>query len=405
MQYMYKLFRKLESDQFIEKYKARFNAETTIRFNLHIKPMKQPNVFELYYVPTNNMFMQMEVIYQISTQINTILNHLPPIAKEQYVRECLADELYNTNELEGVQSTRNEIVESIRELELKGKDNIRFQSMIQSYMKLLEHHRTLPTKSEDIRHIYDEITEGEIKKEDLPDGKLFRKDIVKVYKKSGSGKVIHRGIIPEENIVTELQNMLNMLNEMTEVPLLVRIAVGHYYFGYIHPFYDGNGRTSRYISSLYLAESLGEIPALVLSRGCNQYKTKYLEAFERSNSLMNRGEMNLFIDSFFHILLDMLLEMYGELKEKVELMNLAMEKLSQDPQLTNEKHEEFMFVLAQNNFFSNDPGLTVSELANILGLSETTVRKIAHELVERSLVQQRGNRPIFYYIDDAYFEK
>lgn len=405
MQYMYKLFRKLESDQFIEKYKARFNAETTIRFNLHIKPMKQPNVFELYYVPTNNMFMQMEVIYQISTQINTILNHLPPIAKEQYVRECLADELYNTNELEGVQSTRNEIVESIRELELKGKDNIRFQSMIQSYMKLLEHHRTLPTKSEDIRHIYDEITEGEIKKEDLPDGKLFRKDIVKVYKKSGSGKVIHRGIIPEENIVTELQNMLNMLNEMTEVPLLVRIAVGHYYFGYIHPFYDGNGRTSRYISSLYLAESLGEIPALALSRGCNQYKTKYLEAFERSNSLMNRGEMNLFIDSFFHILLDMLLEMYGELKEKVELMNLAMEKLSQDPQLTNEKHEKFMFVLAQNNFFSNDPGLTVSELANILGLSETTVRKIAHELVERSLVQQRGNRPIFYYIDDAYFEK
>lgn len=101
----------------------------------------------------------------------------------------------------------------------------------------------------------------------------------------------------------------------------------------------------------------------------------------------------------------MFLEMYGELKEKVELMNLAMEKLSQDPQLTNEKHEEFMFVLAQNNFFSNDPGLTVSELANILGLSETTVRKIAHELVERSLVQQRGNRPIFYYIDDAYFEK
>lgn len=404
MKYMYKLFRMLDHDQFEERYEERINMETTIKLDLHIKPMKQSNTFELYYVPTNNMIKQMEKIYTISGLLNTLFKQLQPIAKDQYIKECLTEELYNTNELEGVQSTKQEIVRSIRDIELNEKENVRFSSMIQSYMKLLNHKRKIPTKPQDIRNIYDEITEGEIKKEDLPDGEIFRKEIVKVYKKSGSGKVIHRGIVPEENIVSEINNLLMMKNKTNEIPLLVKIAVGHYYFGYIHPFYDGNGRTTRYISSLYLAETLGEIPALALSRGCNKYKTKYLEAFEYSNSLMNRGEMNVFIETFFSIFLEMLTEMHGELKEKVELVKLAIDKIKKEPNISEKKYSQFMFVLAQNNFFGNNKGLTVKELTRVLNLSEHTVRKIARELMALSLIKQRGNRPVYYYIEDAYFE-
>lgn len=404
MKYMYKLFRMLDHDQFEERYEERINMETTIKLDLHIKPMKQSNTFELYYVPTNNMIKQMEKIYTISGLLNTLFKQLPPIAKDQYIKECLTEELYNTNELEGVQSTKQEIVRSIRDIELNEKENVRFSSMIQSYMKLLNHKRKIPTKPQDIRNIYDEITEGEIKKEDLPDGEIFRKEIVKVYKKSGSGKVIHRGIVPEENIVSEINNLLMMKNKTNEIPLLVKIAVGYYYFGYIHPFYDGNGRTTRYISSLYLAETLGEIPALALSRGCNKYKTKYLEAFEYSNSLMNRGEMNVFIETFFSIFLEMLTEMHGELKEKVELVKLAIDKIKKEPNISEKKYSQFMFVLAQNNFFGNNKGLTVKELTRVLNLSEHTVRKIARELMALSLIKQRGNRPVYYYIEDAYFE-
>ncbi len=35
---------------------------------------------------------------------------------------------------------------------------------------------------------------------------------------------------------------------------LVSIAVFHYLFGYVHPFYDGNGRMARYLSSIFCSE-------------------------------------------------------------------------------------------------------------------------------------------------------
>lgn len=404
MQYLYKIFRQYDYDYFVEKYKERFHMDSTIKFNLYIKPMKQPNVFELYYVPTNDIIHKVAEIYNLSGQLNMVFSKLPPVAKRQFVIECLIEELYNTNELEGVQSTKKEIAESIRSVRLKTKEKRRFNSMIHSYMNLLENNQSLPTSPIHIREIYDEIIEGEIAENELPDGEIFRKESVDVYKKSGSGKVIHRGLVLEKKIKFKIKNMLDMLNHMEEVPLIIRIAVGHYFFGYIHPFYDGNGRTSRFISSLYLSKTLGEIPSLSLSRGCNTLKTKYLEAFEHTNSIMNCGEMNSFIDAFLTILLETLKEMNGELKEKVKLMDTALEKIESDKNIPSEKHSSFMFILAQNNFFSDNDGLTVKELSQEMGLSEATVRKIGKELIDRKLIKQRGIRPAFYYIDDEYFE-
>ncbi|WP_409373627.1 Fic family protein [Ureibacillus thermosphaericus] len=76
-------------------------------------------------------------------------------------------------------------------------------------------------------------------------------------------------------MINELEKLLVFMNQPNEVPEIIKVAIGHYFFGYIHPFYDGNGRTSRFISSLYLSKTLGNILALSLSRGCNKYKTNY----------------------------------------------------------------------------------------------------------------------------------
>src|SRR5690625_2350390 len=161
-----------------------------------------------------------------------------------------------------------------------------------------------------------------------------------------------------------MTNLLSFMTKEEDIPPLITIAIGYYYFGYIHPFYDGNGRTSRFISSLYLSETLGNIPALSLSRGCNKMKNKYLEAFEITNSITNRGELNFFIDSFLSIICDTLSDMKTELKQKVELLNKAIDKLSNDIRLKENKNfYDFMFILAQNYFFHFNEGLTIKELA------------------------------------------
>lgn len=406
MKYLYKLFHQYDTNEFNKMYVNRVSADSIVRIGLSIKPINQSNVFELYYLPTNNIIDLVANIYSLSSDLNFIFNQLPPVAKDQFILECLVEELFNTNELEGVKSSKAEIVESVKSVQRSKGDKKRFNSMVRSYMTLINERLPVPEFPSDIREVYDEITSGEIEDGELPDGEIFREGITHVLAKSGSGKVIHRGLFPEDKIFQEIEKLLKFMNESDVIPHLIKVAIGHYYFGYIHPFYDGNGRTSRFISSLYLSDTLGKIPALSLSRGCNKIKNKYLDAFEITNSVTNKGELNFFIDSFLSIICETLSDMRAELKEKVVLLNNAVDKLTNDPQLNENKNfYDFMFILAQNHFFHFNEGITIKELAEEMDLSDSTIRKIRDELLKKEVIKQKGIRPAYLSINQEYFEQ
>ena len=54
-----------------------------------------------------------------------------------------------------------------------------------------------------------------------------------------------------------LDKILHFLNEDQNVPVSIKIAIVYDCFAYIHPFYDGNGRLSFLLTSIYLRELLG----------------------------------------------------------------------------------------------------------------------------------------------------
>lgn len=407
MRHIHKIFHENSASDFIKLHQDRFRYDSTIHLGLHIKPINQPHTYELYYVPSNNMLNMISELYKISREFNNTFNNLlPTVAQKQFVNECLVEELYNTNELEGIRSSREEIARSTKDVMLNKKTKKRFENMIKLYICLLNNDYKLPKNPRDIREIYDDITNGEIEKQELPDGEIFRKDATYVLKKSGTGKVVHQGVTPESEIINLVDNLLDFMNDNIKIPSIIKVAIGHYYFGYIHPFYDGNGRTSRFISSMYLSKDLGNISTLSLSRGCNKYKNKYLEAFEITNSIRSRGEMNSFIETFLEIIIEALKQMDIELKEKSQLLKMALKKLENEPRLKNATngHGEIMFVLAQNHFFDSSSGLTVSELAEIFDKSHATIRKFVKELLAMSLIEQRGERPAHFCIRQKYFE-
>src|SRR5699024_8403286 len=144
MKYLYKVFRQYDHMKFSTIHEQRVNMPTTVKLDLQIKPMQQSHVFDLYYVPTNDMINRIADIYKVAGQLNMIFNKLPSIAHDQFITECLIEELYHTNDLEGVQSTRGEIAESVKDVHLKSNEKKRFNSMIQSYMKVLEENTVVP---------------------------------------------------------------------------------------------------------------------------------------------------------------------------------------------------------------------------------------------------------------------
>lgn len=67
----------------------------------------------------------------------------------------------------------------------------------------------------------------------------------------------------------------------------IKVAIIHFYFVYMHPFCDGNGRIARLITSDFLIHSgLDNFSALTLSKTINETAPDYYQAIENSeNSL------------------------------------------------------------------------------------------------------------------------
>lgn len=85
-------------------------------------------------------------------------------------------------------------------------------------------------------------------------------------------------------ILNALDNLVQYMNndELSDVHPLIKMAVIHFQFESIHPFYDGNGRTGRIINILYLVQKgLLDIPVLYLSRYIVKNKPAYYELLQR----------------------------------------------------------------------------------------------------------------------------
>lgn len=97
------------------------------------------------------------------------------------------------------------------------------------------------------------------------------------------------------NLMRNLEEYLNTA-EPDQVSPLIKLAVQHYQFESIHPFYDGNGRTGRIINVLYLIlQDLLIEPILYLSGYIIQHKTDYYRLLQSVRTEQNWADWILFI--------------------------------------------------------------------------------------------------------------
>ena len=87
-----------------------------------------------------------------------------------------------------------------------------------------------------------------------------------------TGEVLHTPPQNQEEIEEYLSNLEKYINmpELEDIDPILKMAVIHFQFESIHPFYDGNGRTGRMLNILYLTLSKKiDLPILYLSKYIN----------------------------------------------------------------------------------------------------------------------------------------
>lgn len=368
-------------------YDARFNSEASIKLPIKI----HENVGFIFN--TNEITKLLVKIYKTINKINLLRTHLPNIAINSYIIKSLKDEIALTNEIEGVRSTRKEIEDAIDSI--KNDKNARFKGLVDKYFKLISNEIIPLNNCEDIRTIYDALVLPEIEKENLPDGILFRKEPVQVV--SATQKEKHRGIMPESKIIESLDLCLDFLKN-DDTDSLIKISAFHYLFGYIHPFYDGNGRTSRFISSYLIKNELDVLLALKLSYTVKNNINKYYKAFDICNDRKNKGDITFFVVTFLELLSQASDDLYtkiADLNDQLNYYNNIINTLVNEKVL-NDKQAKCIFILCQNRLF-DDTYMNMNTLTELLEKSDTTTRKILKSLESKNLLVKSRNKNQYLY--------
>lgn len=415
MIYMNKLFYNLGSmEQRIEKVEERKNYDSTLQIGLKIKPEKQKNKYDLYYVPTLETMNIIRKINLEDKRIAELYEKLPDIAKKSFYIDIVSSEIQNTNNIEGVESKREDIVYTTKKVvknNINSKnDDLKFLSIVRSYTAIKNMNNDSTSDEsvrkindvKDIRKIYDSITAEGVAEENLPDGELFRKGVVYIQGKKGT---LHDGVSNADNSEPIIKEILSKLVDFinTQDCNLIKNAIFHYYFGYVHPFYDGNGRTARFISSLILQEEYSWLTACSLSQGVNKKRNLYLKAFESTNSLAMQGEMNFFVDSFLKLINIGQTEILENLYSKTILLEAAYDVIKSDERvLSDEKMFNIVYSAVQMYLFGNNDYLEIKDIEDLADCGNAKARKYANNLCEMNILKKISQKPIRLVLEPRY---
>lgn len=365
-----------------KEYNQRFNSSATRHLPIAINQYGRQQEHPAFFCYTEEIALLQDKTMDEFRQFTQLASRLPAMAMPLYLHACLIEEIKSTNDIEGVRSTRKEIMDALNR-PVTERTSLRLGSLVSQYEKIMDGAKLSLTSSQDIRRLYDDFIYDEIKWEEphnLPDGKIFRHDSVDIV--SASQKTVHRGLYPEEKIIAHMDNALTILNDET-IPIFIRVAIFHYLFGYIHPFYDGNGRLSRFITAYYLTQKLHPAVALGLSVLIKNQRSKYYKLFTITDADCNRGDLTPFITGMLEFTIEALQTTYSTLQEKLAAYENALPKLAKH-QLSNKTTISLCNLLLQGTLFSPH-GLSMKNLQKYLGKSENTIythlKKIPAELL------------------------
>ena len=395
-----------------DEYIKRIENPATFITDLKINPIKRGNKildkeYNLFYVNLMEHTLLQEIIIKNSNQINLISNELPQIAIKDIIIKILSNELYKTNKIEGIETVKSEIHTSLKDNKKLNNKSNKLDGIIKKYKDIMEKNFKDTQHIDNLssfRKIYDEMFEDFEKSGNYKlDGKYFRKDTVKVI--NGLGNTIHIGINGEEAIEKNIEDLIQFMNRK-DIPFLVKASISHFFFEYIHPFYDGNGRFGRYLLSLYLARKLDILTAFSVSYSISKNLDDYYKSFVEVEDVNNYGEITFFVDNILKTIKsgqEMIIEL---LNDSVMKFKYSMEILNELTKDLSEKENIMLQIYLQNYLFNDYGEITNIELTDIIGGStQQTINKYTEELEKKGYLIKIKQRPLTYTLSNKITDK
>jgi Fic family protein len=192
------------------------------------------------------------------------------------------------------------------------------------------------------------------------------------------------------DLMSNLEKFIND-NDFSNLDPLIKMAIIHYQFESIHPFYDGNGRTGRIINILYLVlQGLLDIPILYLSRYITQNKAEYYQVLQDVRTK----------EDWEHLILYFLKSIEITAKQTIDLItniNNLMQEYKADIQTKLPK------IYSQDliNILFKNPYTKIEFLEKELRLSKRTAQNYLDNVAENGFLEKTKIGKSNYYMNNA----
>lgn len=209
-----------------------------------------------------------------------------------------------------------------------------------------------------------------------------------VIKNMDTGEVVHTPPQSENDIRSLLKNLEDFINNDHQYDALINLALIHFQFESIHPFYDGNGRTGRIINILYLVLNQKiQQPILYLSKYIIDNKAEYYDLLKLCNEDINQiSKFVIYILKGIELTSKNTISLIMRINELIEITHEEMKLRLPDIYSKEIVSHIFSYIYTKNEFFRNQ-----------LSVSRPTATKYLKALeVNGFLVSERVGKEVLY---------
>ena len=223
----------------------------------------------------------------------------------------------------------------------------------------------------------------------------FRKLPGTALKNAQTGEIVYLPPQDPNEILSLMANLEEFINdpELSDYDPLVKMAIIHYQFESIHPFYDGNGRTGRILNILYLIMTgLQKLPILYLSSHIIRNKPDYYRLLQ---GVRENGDWESWISY-------MIRGVENTARETIQLIE-ELKILIVEMQVLLRTRYKFYSQELLNNLFEH-PYTKIEFLVRDLGVSRITAANYLNQLAADGVLRKERLGTGNYYVNERLFE-
>ncbi|KGP74853.1 hypothetical protein JT05_14095 [Desulfosporosinus sp. Tol-M] len=302
---------------------------------------------------------------------SNIFNYIPDQMQSAVIFDALIDEAFNSSVIEGAFSTKKRSREMIKNKETP-KDKSE-QMIINNYeaLEFVLENLEKPINEDIVLTIYRIVTKNTL---DAADQVKKYRDAAVFVIDPNLPDPIYEGP-DQQKVQVMMDSLFDFINSEDGLHPICKSAIIHFYLVYIHPFFDGNGRTARCIAYMYLLQKgYDAFKFFSLSSLVKEARSKYYKAIKDVED--NESDTTYFIIFYSKMILQSVSNILDNLKKET-VKSIILQGIKKNRIVLSNRQKQ-----AINTFIKKDKEITIAEYQKKYNVAYQTARTDLLQLEE-----------------------